>query len=179
MPVSPTQALTLFSRGSAQCTNGASPTIVRHELGHAFASALPLLDPNTAADYSGFQEGVADAVAALSMATPCLGRDFLGAGAGCFRDLTAPHLLYPVANNDPHLRGLPLAASFWDLYTYLGANPQAQMIVSALFLNALWVNQTGLDPRIYLDVQRADLVLFSGRHRRLIHAAFARHHLVP
>lgn len=155
--------------------NGASSTVVRHEFGHLFLRTNPALSTPTAcgAEYYSFDEGMADALAAMSLGTSCIGEGFLG--SGCLRDLDN-NSQYPVGGNDEHEKGKPIAAAFWRLREdMIAANPtNGARDAGALFVLALQ-NNTLCWQSIRSDVLYIDSTIFSGQYATLINAAFDQH----
>ncbi|MDQ7087670.1 MAG: hypothetical protein Q9Q13_07395 [Acidobacteriota bacterium] len=159
-------------------TNTASSTILRHEFGHLFVRTHSILTNPAACnenDYYGFDEGVSDAFAALSLGTSCIGEGFLS--AGCLRDLDN-ETQYPVNGTDSHAKGKPIAAAFWHLREdIIAANPtNGARDTKALFLLALQ-NNTACWDSIRSDLVEVDSSFFSGQYSALINAALNRHNI--
>ncbi|PIR22405.1 MAG: hypothetical protein COV44_08325 [Deltaproteobacteria bacterium CG11_big_fil_rev_8_21_14_0_20_45_16] len=176
----------VFLASSPNCPNAAYSTIIRHEFGHAFLESLGFQEGEIE-DFFGFHEGVADTVAALSFDTYCMGLDFDGDGAGCYRDYSnlpyeRPYVWPAGMEYGPHQRGMPLAASFWELRMALGGKyflEVGRTIAQNLFVTAIMQNKNGLTPQIGLDVERVDAEIYHGAHQNLIRKTFGARGLYP
>jgi len=133
------------------------------------------LDERTSQDYRGFHEGVADSFSILSLDTACSGLDFSGDGTGCFRDFENNHYRYPVDNEDPHIRGMPLAAAFWKLQVALKKRYGVEEGLSRsqnLFLRTMLINDSGYDLSIAQDLLFIDAELYRGENSYMIVTIF-------
>ncbi|UCF66238.1 MAG: hypothetical protein JSV80_10590 [Acidobacteriota bacterium] len=159
--------------GDCGAANAAISTIIRHEFGHLFTRTNK--NPRGCAPVWGFafDEGIADAFAALSLGTSCIGKDWRYPG-DCLRDIEVDWQ-HPSPGNY-YQRSRPLSGAFWDLYTsMLAANPaHGARDAKILFVLANLVNEFCWED-IRQNVLDADQAIFVGQYANLIAAAFDSH----
>lgn len=164
------------------CPNTAYASVIRHEYGHAFLhSVLSAFDyvgnDSVLEDYKGYQEGVADTVAALSLDDSCVGIDLFGNDTGCLRDVEED-FVYPVLGNS-HDRGRVLSGAFWDLQKALidKYGRSGSEMADILFIQSIITNEFGLSPEIRQKVIQRDIVNYDGADIDLINSVFEAHGL--
>ncbi len=161
--------------GGVTYQNAAVSTIVRHEFGHLFLRTNDdLVQTNCGrAYYRSFDEEIADAFAALSLGTNCVGQGFRG--PGCVRDLDN-EAKYPAEISTPHAGGKPIAAAFWHLREAMVAQNPANGARDAgiLFVLSVQRNAACWDG-IWSDLIFVGDTIFASQYNSLIEEALERH----
>ncbi len=168
-------SITHFRSGGG-CPNFAEATIVAHEYGHHIVQ-------KGGSGQGSYGEGMADTVAVIFYDRP-------ESGLGAFGNCTQPGRnadnaeVFPCTSFDPHICGMVLSGSVWDLRNNLLASDPShyRQIVSALTLNSVLLHVgTAVDASItvdFLTLDDDDADLFNGTpHFPQIAPAFAAHNI--
>ncbi len=169
---------------SGGCVNTAYSTVVYHEYSHfVLWKVFGIVEPMPA-----YNEGIADAFAALLTDQPVIGHAFDGEegdGGLVIRDLSIPPLEYPMdLLREPHTSGLIIGGALWDLRQELGASigsPAGLDLTRRLWFKSLFLTPPMISPDLtvdFLELDDDDGLLANGTpHLAEITSAFGRHGL--
>ncbi len=136
----------------SSCVNTAYSTVVVHEYMHAVADAIfGTLTP------SDLHEGIADCAAFLYSLDRDIGRGFFNQSTE-LRDVE-PNLVHPVTVN-PHLAGLVVAGSVWDLRTLfhhdIGSLEASRNLTAEIWWKSLFFLPSAIDEELVTTMLLAD-----------------------
>jgi Immunoglobulin domain len=145
--------LTFFRSGDG-CPNTAYASVVHHEYGHFAIDKAP-----GGPDGFSYHEGMADTLASIIDADPCIAPDFFGVGEGCLRDISTSTIRFPCATLGSHTCGQSLAGAFWKMRQYLieSEGPETgTQLARDYILGQLLTGQHQLSPGITLELLALD-----------------------
>jgi len=161
-----TNALSFF-RSSSECRNTAFSTFVAHEFGHRLVLSLVPIFYTFPCGFTngGFHEGVADAMASLSLNTECIFYDVEDDTANaCSRNLSTTTVPLEQCGLGTHLEGEALGGAFWKtreaLIETFAEDPVpeaiAKSVIDPLFVDFLFITDGLLDQSIVIEVLASD-----------------------